>query len=134
MFDISNMAESVLTSHMKGEKHLKQVRTISGSQNSYFSKSESIDLLASSEGSNNLSAHNNSSINKSINKSLLDSIIASTAVAHAEICWALKIVILKYSKSSCDDTVQLLKVMFPNSKVAESLSCAKNKIQIYYHI
>ena len=130
MFDISNMAESVLTSHMKGEKHLKQVRTISGSQNSYFSKSESIDLLASSEGSNNLSAHNNSSINKS----LLDSIIASTAVAHAEICWALKIVILKYSKSSCDDTVQLLKVMFPNSKVAESLSCAKNKIQIYYHI
>ena len=130
MFDISNMAESVLTSHTKGEKHLKQVRTISGSQNSYFSKSESIDLLASSEGSNNLSAHNNSSINKS----LLDSIIASTAVAHAEICWALKIVILKYSKSSCDDTVQLLKVMFPNSKVAESLSCAKNKIQIYYHI
>ena len=130
MFDISNMAESVLTSHMKGEKHLKQVRTISGSQNSYFSKSESTDLLASSEGSNNLSAHNNSSINKS----LLDSIIASTAVAHAEICWALKIVILKYSKSSCDDTVQLLKVMFPNSKVAESLSCAKNKIQIYYHI
>ena len=130
MFDISNMAESVLTSHMKGEKHLKQVRTISGSQNSYFSKSESIDLLASSEGSNNLSAHNNSSINKS----LLDSIIASTAVAHAEICWALKIVLLKYSKSSCDDTVQLLKVMFPNSKVAESLSCAKNKIQIYYHI
>ena len=130
MFDISNMAESVLTSHMKGEKHLKQVRTISGSQNSYFSKSESIDLLASSEGSNNLSAHNNSSINKS----LLDSIIASTAVAHAEICWALKIVLLKYSKSSCDDTVQLFKVMFPNSKVAESLSCAKNKIQIYYHI
>ena len=130
MFDISNMAESVLTSHMKGEKHLKQVRTISGSQNSYFSKSESIDLLASSEGSNNLSAHNNNSINKS----LLDSIIASTAVAHAEICWALKIVLLKYSKSSCDDTVQLLKVMFPNSKVAESLSCAKNKIQIYYHI
>ena len=130
MFDISNMAESVLTSHMKGEKHLKQVRTISGSQNSYFSKSESTDLLASSEGSNNLSAHNNSSINKS----LLDSIIASTAVAHAEICWALKIVLLKYSKSSCDDTVQLLKVMFPNSKVAESLSCAKNKIQIYYHI
>ena len=130
MFDISNMAESVLTSHMKGEKHLKQVRTISGSQNSYFSKSESIDLLASSEGSNNLSAHNNSSINKS----LLDSIIASTAVAHAEICWALKIVLLKYSKSSCDDTVQLLKVMFPNSKVAESLSCAKNKIQIYYHV
>ena len=130
MFDISNMAESVLTSHMKGEKHLKQVRTISGSQNSYFSKSKSIDLLASSEGSNNLSAHNNSSINKS----LLDSIIASTAVAHAEICWALKIVLLKYSKSSCDDTVQLLKVMFPNSKVAESLSCAKNKIQIYYHI
>ena len=130
MFDISNMAESVLTSHMKGEKHLKQVRTISGSQNSYFSKSESTDLLASSEGSNNLSAHNNSSINKS----LLDSIIASTAVAHAEICWALKIVLLKYSKSSSDDTVQLLKVMFPNSKVAESLSCAKNKIQIYYHI
>ena len=48
--------------------------------------------------------------------------MVSTSVAHAEICRALKIVLSNYSKSSCDDIGQLFKVMFPDSKVAESLS------------
>ena len=122
MFDIPNMGESALTSHMKGKKHLKRVPTISGSQNSYFNVSESIDLSAPSDGSNNhLSAHSTSSISKS----LLGSMMVSITVAHAEICWALKIVISEYSKS--DDTVQLFKVMLPGSKVPESFSFAKMK-------
>ena len=80
---------------MKGKKHCERVPTISGSQNSYFSKSESIDLSAPFEGSNNhLSAHSISSISKS----LLHSMIVSTFVAHAEICWALMIVLSNYSK------------------------------------
>ena len=109
---------------MKGKKHCERVPTISGSQNSYFSKSESIDLSAPFEGSNNhLSAHSISSISKS----LLDSMMVSTSVVHAEICWALKIILLNYSKSSCDDIGQLLKVMFPDCEVAESFSCAKTK-------
>ena len=57
----------------------------------------------------------------------------------------IKVVLSKYSKSSCDDIGQLFKVMFPDSKVAESFSCVKtksryivsmflNEIQIYYHL
>ena len=45
-----------------------------------------------------------------------------TSVAHADICWALKIVLSNHSKSSCDDIGQLFKVMFPDSNVAESFS------------
>ena len=111
---------------MKGKKHCERVPTISGSQNSYFSKSGSIDLSSLFEGSNNhLSAHSTSSISKS----LLDSMMVSTSVVHAEICWALTIVLLNYSKSSCDDIGQLFKVMFPDCKVAESFSCAKTKFR-----
>ena len=92
--------------------------TISGSQISYFSKSE-LDLSAPSEGSNNhLSAHSTSSISKSS----LDPMIVSISITHAEICRALKVVFTKYSKSSCDDIGQIFKVMFPDSKVAESFS------------
>ena len=87
MFDISNMSESQSTNHMKGKKHLKWVPTISGSQSIYFSKSESIDLSAPSEGSKyHLSAHSTSSISKS----LLDSIMVSTSGTHAEICSIFK--------------------------------------------
>ena len=39
----------------------------------------------------------------------------------------MKVVLLKYSKSSCDDIGQLFKVIFPDSEVAESFSCAKTK-------
>ena len=49
-----------------------------------------------------------------------------TFVAHTEICWALKIALLKYSKISCD-IGQLFKVLLPDSKAAESFSCAKTK-------
>ena len=79
MFDISDMGESALTSHMKGKKHCEWVPTISRSQNSCFSESESIDLSAPCEGSNNhFSAHSISSMSKS----LLDSMMVSTSVAH----------------------------------------------------
>ena len=48
--------------------------SVSGSQGNYFSKSESTDLSAPSEGSNNhLSAHSTSSVSKSS----LDSMISS---------------------------------------------------------
>ena len=116
MFDSSNMGESALTSHMKGKKHCEQATSVS--------RSQSINLSAPSEGSNNhLSAHSTSSISKSS----LDSMIVSTPVTYAEIRRALKVVSSKYSRSLCDDIGQLFKVMFPDSKVAESFSCAKTK-------
>ena len=102
MFDISDMGERALTSHMKGKKHCGWVPTISRSQNSCFSESESIDLSSPSEGSNNhLSAHSVSSTSKS----LLDSMMVSTSVAHAEICRALKTVL---SKSSIQKVLLIL--------------------------
>ena len=123
-FDISSIGESALTSYMKGKKHCERATSVCESQSIYFSKSESADLSGPSEGSNNhLSAHSTGSISKSS----LDSMIVMTSVAHAEICGALKIVSSKYSKSSSDNIGQLFRVMFPDSKVAESFSFAKIK-------
>ena len=51
--DNSNIGETALTSHMKGKKHCEQALSVSGSQSSYSSESESTDLSAPSEGSNN---------------------------------------------------------------------------------
>ena len=39
----------------------------------------------------------------------------------------MKVVLSKYSKSSFDDIEQLFEVIFPDSKVAESLACRKTK-------
>ena len=123
-FDISNMGESALTSYMKSKKHCERATSVSGSQSIYFTKSESADLSAPFEESNNhLSVHSTNSISESS----LNSIIVSTSVTHAEICWELKVVSSKYSKRSCGDIGQLFKVMFPDSKVAESFSYAKTK-------
>ena len=45
-FGILNMGESALISHMKGKKHCEGALSVSGSQSSYFSESESADLSA----------------------------------------------------------------------------------------
>ena len=97
-FDISSIGESALTSYMKGKKHCERATSVCESQST-----------------------------GSISKSSLDSMIVMTSVAHAEICGALKIVSSKYSKSSSDNIGQLFRVMFPDSKVAESFSFAKIK-------
>ena len=52
-FDISNTGKSALTSHVKGKKHCEWAPSVYGSRSCYFSKSESTDLLAPYQGSNN---------------------------------------------------------------------------------
>ena len=57
-----------------------------------------------------------------VSVSLLDSMMVRISVAHADICWALMIVLSNYSKISCDYIGQLFKVMSLDNKVAESFS------------
>ena len=118
------------------QRNIELVPTISGSQNSYFSKSESTDLSAPFETLIIIicllivlvvSVILLSVFLLAVSVSLLDSMMVRTSVAHADICWALMIVLSNYSKGSCDDIGQLFKVMFPDSNVAESISWAKTK-------
>ena len=97
-FDVSNMGESSLASHMKDKKHCERAPYVSGSQSTYFSKGESIDLSGNSC------------------RNLLD----------IEDCFIK--VFKKFLLCSCYIR-QLFKVMFWDSKVAESFSCAKPKFR-----
>ena len=60
---------------------------------------------------------------------LVDSMITNTSTVHAEIRWALKVVLSKFSKRSCDDIAELFATMFPDSCIAKSMSCARTKIR-----
>ena len=131
MFGISKMEESELKIHMKGKKHCELEPTISRSQNSNFSKSESTDLSAPFETQIIIicllivlvvSVILLSVFFLVVSVRLLDSMMVRTSVAHADICWALMIVLSNYSKSSCDYIGQLFKVMSLDNKVAESFS------------
>ena len=55
--------------------------------------------------------------------------IINTSTVHAEIRWALKVVLSKFSKRSCDDIAELFATMFPDSCIAKSMSCARTKIR-----
>lgn len=45
----------------------------------------------------------------------------------AEILWALKTVVARYSYASCEKVDHLFKRMFPDSKIAEAFSCGEKK-------
>ena len=61
---------------MKGKKHCEWAPTVSKSQTSYFSESESTGLSAPSEGSSNhLSAHNTGSISNSSSDSMMQKFV-----------------------------------------------------------
>ena len=57
----------------------------------------------------------------------LDKMLIDSSVLQAEVRCTLKVVMSKYSKSSCNDVTELFKIMFPDSDIAKSFTCAKTK-------
>ena len=104
------MGESGLTSHMKGKKH-KERAPSSSTLDFHFQKSSDPVPTATPKGTS-----------RTLGKILIDS-----SVLQAEVRWALKVVMSRYSKSSCNDVTELFKIMFPDSDIAKSFTCAKTK-------
>ena len=104
------MGESGLTSHMKGKKY-KERAPSSSTLDFYFQKSSVPVPTATPKGTS-----------RTLNKMLINS-----SVLQAEVRWALKVVMSRYSKSSCNDVTELFKTMFPDSDIAKSFTCAKTK-------
>ena len=55
--------------------------------------------------------------------------VSDSSVRQAEVRWALEVVMSRYSKSSCNDVTELFKIMFPDSDIANSFTCAKTKFR-----
>ena len=110
IFDILNMGEIGLTSHMNGKKH-KERAPSSSTLDFHFQKSSDPVPTATPKGTS-----------RTLGKILIDS-----SVLQAEVRWALKVVMSRYSKSSCNDVTELFKIMFPDSDIAKSFTCAKTK-------
>ena len=119
-FDIGNMGKSALRSHMKGKKHCE--RAPSSNSQSFFNHSSNSSTTVSSSASSSTTPSSN-------NVGLVDSMIINTSTVHAEIRWALKVVLSKFSRRSCDDIAELFATMFPDSCIAKSMSCAITKIR-----
>ena len=104
------MGESGLTSHMKGKKH-KERAPSSSTLDFHFQKSSDPVPTATPKGTS----------------CTLDKMLIDSSVLQAEVRWALKVVMSRYSKSSCNDVTELFKIMFPDSDIAKSFTCAKTK-------
>ncbi|KAI8728123.1 hypothetical protein BgiBS90_038070 [Biomphalaria glabrata] len=152
-FDISNMGERALTSHMKSLKHQNNVKV--GSQclslTSVFKTTTATPVKPSVQLVNaELQSPSESSLiqapetQKALDKessfvtgtSQILSTSQSSIVAHvtnehtltAEILWALKVVSANYSFNSCQQINGMFSKMFPDSSIAKKFSCGPNKV------
>ena len=57
----------------------------------------------------------------------LDTMLIDSSVLQAEVRLALKVVMSRYSKSSCNNITELFKIMFLHSDIVKSFTCAKTK-------
>ena len=63
------------------------------------------------------------------NISLVDCMMINASTVHAEIWWALKVVLSNFLKQFCDDIAELFGAMFPDSFLTKAVSYANTKIR-----
>lgn len=140
-FGLSNMGRQAITSHIKGNKHAKNVLKLKGCSLDRFAKpttgstSETtivIDLDAD-DNSNIQSSQNqhNGAENSSTSANTLSSLREFTTgadVIDAEILWAMNVIMCHMSYSSCDNSIPVMKAMFKDSKIAENITLGRTKI------
>ncbi|XP_070386740.1 uncharacterized protein [Dermacentor albipictus] len=112
-FDITNMGESALKSHMKSAKHAGVMEIAANSSVRRY--------LVPSTGKQSAVPPPSQSGN------LDDACKAHELVTNAEILWTLKVVTSHFSYRSSSETGQLFQRMFPDSGVAKAFSCGEKK-------
>ena len=123
-FDISNMGISALASHQSGKKLKEVFKSRTSFSTMFFDKSS-----RSNDTTNNISSGADQSCgSKTVQKNAtVDSMIISVGSCHAEILWAIKVVMSKFSFTSCKKMGELFCVMFPDSEIAKSFKLVPSK-------
>ena len=144
-FDISNMGEPALKSHMKSKKHIAKSPLTTGALKSFLSTTKG-NTESNSQASTSMSAEEQTTTNMSTEKQTstsvstekqtsmptssqasIDGMVARENVIRAEIRWALKTVEYHFSMRSCDGISGLFQVMFPDSEIAKKFQLSRTK-------
>ena len=153
-FSLSNMGRQAVISHMGYSKHVKQKqllesntgistfftgRCTTSAQVGTSTTSASASTLASAASSQqevNLLSPNVSIASSSgsllvVGKSastLLNPFMIKERTTKAEIIWALKCVMSKFSFSSCDKIQECFALMFPDSEIVKQFQLGRTKV------
>ena len=123
--NLSNMGANALISHIKSEKHKRSIKVKS------FFKPKNIppkSIMSSLDAETNVTETSPAETSSTINKYL-----TSDSVRHAEIKWALIVVMKNLSLRSCTAISSLFEVIFPDSKIAKEFSLDKDKCAYTYY-
>lgn len=115
-FDISNMGEAALASHMKGKKHEAAAAVASSA----------IPIREFMNADATKTSSDATAVSTAKKQTSLD-VSTKNEVLKAEILWALKIMNSHYSFKSSEDTSRLFVAMFPDSQIAARFSCGERK-------
>lgn len=132
-FDVSNVSEHAVLSHMNGAKH-KSLMSFINKKMSYFIRSSESCEVSSSAPSGTGNADASVAIVPGPSQPVISSgasniyqFSSSNDVLKAEVLWTLHVVVSHGSYNSCSHASQMLRKMFPDSNIAAKFSCGPDK-------
>ena len=129
-FDISNMGEAAVRSHMRGKGHVDLTLKMQSQQSLpvFMSKVDTEATIADeSVRPEQPSASNVDGVVVTTNVTSDRLLVTKNDTLTAEILWCLKTVSSHYSYKSSESTDSLFKRMCPDSKIAASFHCGETK-------
>ena len=131
-FDVRNMGEAALKSHMNGKKHQEQVKPLKKSSslinNTMELQPETTDQDAGNGDDSQMTVAQWVTPATLTVKDVKPAAIATkNDVLSAEVLWALKICTSHYSHNSSEGSNLLFQRMFPDSDIASAFKCGEMK-------
>ena len=126
-FDISNMGEAALKSHMKGAKHMSKITgKQQGTSIEGFLKSSS-GATASAYKSNVETGSDHDKRPEKSDNTAMEEFVTREEVLKSEIVWLLHSVEKHQSYKSNIGIEKVFQKMFPDSYIAKDFQCGENK-------
>ena len=132
-FSLSSMGEPALKSHAQGKKHQNAVKT-SGKNTSVwgFLKKDDQKASTSTQKEEPLACKESEELSVAAPRSTGEKRSSSMTLTReqhkAEIFWALTSVMSHFSYNSAHDITDVFKAMFPDSIIAQHMSCGPTKL------
>ena len=126
-FSLSNMGEPSLKSHAHGKKHQSIIQRSekNPSVKGFLEKKDVAEASTSEESGPSTLVMSSSAEQKS---SFVTKFALTKEHHKAEIIWALKSVMSHFSYNSAHDITDIFKAMFPDSSIAQHMSCGPTKL------
>ena len=126
-FSLSNMGEPSLKSHAQGKKHQSIIQRSekNPSVKGFLEKKDVAEASTSEESGPSTLVMSSSAEQKS---SFVTKFALTKEHHKAEIIWALKSVMSHFSYNSAHDITDIFTAMFPDSSIAQHMSCGPTKL------